>query len=149
MISELKQQLSCWGVQLTGSVVSSPASYYLTSGISDAVAVSSIPPMASPTYTWEEGFKKRWVITHTNVGGVIEVTGQRFLPRLGDDGKSPTDDLRWSPNTDENPDQASDVSVWYHDSATWSKNLLGATLTGATEVVIGAASAAVIALLTF
>ena len=115
----------------------------------DLSAATGLNP-GTPVEPWKVAFFKYWKIAHSIVGSNFEITCERFLPKLdATTGLSPTGDFRWSPNTDENPDQAADEAVWVYGTGTTWAEYNSLTLTGATEVIIGAASAAVIALLTF
>ena len=162
IVSEAKANMSCWGVTIDGTpAISATSSYLLTSGITGTMDLSGSSPLADPVVAgepWKAGFLGYWVVTHNEVGTNFEIMGQRFLPKLDETtGKSPAGDLRWSPITTENPDPASDVAVWIYGTAqNWTKYSFGGsavsatyTLTGATELIVGAASAAVLALLTF
>ena len=162
IVSETKANMSCWSVTIDGTPkISATNSYLLSSGITGTMDLSGATALAdivAASEPWKAGFFGYWVVAHNEVGTNFEIVGQRFLPSLdATTGKSPAGDFRWSPITEENPDPANDVSVWIYGTAqNWTKYTFGGTgnsatytLAGATQLIVGAASAAVLALLTF
>ena len=149
LTSQTKAQQSCWTVTIdaTNVEITGTASYYETSNIANNYNLLSTGVPITETCAWNAGFNKLWSIAHTKDASNYHVTAYRFLPKLSND-VSPTGDFRFAPISDKNPDQASDTAVWVYNSPTsWAE--YSVTLAGATEVIIGAASAAVVALLTF
>lgn len=141
LTSATKTAQTCWTIDIASSAITGTASKYVTSpannlDLSGESAVTTDCP-------WMAGFLKTWIVTYTEDSSNFHITGWRFLPDYdSDSGVSPSGDYRFSPNNDQNKDAATDIAAWVYTSpATWGEYAI-ATVEGATQLVVGAASAA-------
>ena len=139
--------MSCWAIVVSSRVITGTKSFYETTA-SDSIDFSSAGTEVALTCAWYAGFNKLWSISYETDASNHSVTGARFLPALVNN-VSPTGDFRFAPTNSENPDQASDSSVWVYAGAGASqitKNTVA--FTGATSI-LAAASAAIALLMAF
>ena len=139
--------MSCWAITVVSQAITGTKSFYETT-VSDATDFSSAGTEVTLTCAWYAGFNKLWSISYETDASNHQVTGARFLPNLVNN-VSPTGDFRFAPATSENPDQASDSSVWVYGGTGASqitKNTVA--FTGATSL-LGAASVAIALLMAF